>query len=504
MQPVLTHIPIIFDKSHLLTIGERLYSTSLDLVRELVSNAYDADATTVRITVQPGTITVEDNGSGMNEAQLRQYFTIGSREKRIHTISQVYKRKRIGEFGIGKFSVLTIAERFLIDTQDATTQFHASLLFDTQEWNRDPHNWHIPCNILPYDPPRGSGTRVSITKMKKMLEPIQIIRAVRERFPLGKTDFHIFVNGSEVTATSIPGKRFPVHFETPFGSVQGEVILAILPSTQQNVIDAGITIRVKEIAITKSMFGFETSHAIGTNRIRGSINADFLPITSSRNDLIQDCDEYQMVYEKMRIILRGVLREVKNLAFQRENARASEALREALDKMGRAFKKNPGLFEKDSIDPPIGYQAKRTTKQEEGYYISKAQFVDAGPSPFISNSEQTQDTPEQRPPIKRRHAILANRAIIRKMHFRNLGLVCRMERYGPGFPPSFREQGIIFINIDHPLYNKQMNNSTLLTMFISGLIAKEVALEKHPHDATEAYALHYKLLTDAFKDIKQL
>ena len=43
----ITHIPIVFDKSHLLTIGERLYATSLDLIRELVSNAYDADATTV-------------------------------------------------------------------------------------------------------------------------------------------------------------------------------------------------------------------------------------------------------------------------------------------------------------------------------------------------------------------------------------------------------------------------------------------------------------------------
>lgn len=43
----ITHIPITFDKSHLLTIGERLYATSLDLIRELISNAYDADSTKV-------------------------------------------------------------------------------------------------------------------------------------------------------------------------------------------------------------------------------------------------------------------------------------------------------------------------------------------------------------------------------------------------------------------------------------------------------------------------
>lgn len=38
-------IPIIFDKSHLTTIGTPMYAESLDLVRELVVNTYDADAT---------------------------------------------------------------------------------------------------------------------------------------------------------------------------------------------------------------------------------------------------------------------------------------------------------------------------------------------------------------------------------------------------------------------------------------------------------------------------
>lgn len=43
-------IPVVVDKSHLLTIGTRLYTESLDLIRELVANAYDADATEARIS----------------------------------------------------------------------------------------------------------------------------------------------------------------------------------------------------------------------------------------------------------------------------------------------------------------------------------------------------------------------------------------------------------------------------------------------------------------------
>jgi len=72
-------IPVVVDKSHLLTIGTRLYTESLDLIRELVANAYDADATEVRISFLENMIIVEDNGSGMDEEGLKQYFTIGSR-----------------------------------------------------------------------------------------------------------------------------------------------------------------------------------------------------------------------------------------------------------------------------------------------------------------------------------------------------------------------------------------------------------------------------------------
>ncbi|TSC68011.1 MAG: hypothetical protein G01um101466_571, partial [Parcubacteria group bacterium Gr01-1014_66] len=340
-----TDIPVVFDKSHLLTIGQRLYSTSLDLVRELVSNAYDADATVVKIEVRPGMIVVEDNGSGMDEERIRQYFTIGSQEKRLHAVSPKFERKRIGEFGIGKFSVLTIAERFLIETQQDAAAFGARILFDTREWSRDAHNWSVPCMIIPYDAMRGSGTRITITHMNKSLEPSHIVRAIRERLPLGKEDFRIFVNGSEVMATSVPGKRFPVHFETPFGVVTGEIILANIPPTRENLADAGITIRVKQIAVTKSLFGFESSHAVGVNRLRGWINADFLPITSSRDNVIWDSDEHQAIHVKMREILRGITRDARNLALQRENARASEVLREALDKIGRAFRKNPHILD---------------------------------------------------------------------------------------------------------------------------------------------------------------
>ena len=66
------YLPVTVDKSHLITIGERLYSESIELVRELVNNAYDADATEVDIKMTDQLIEVRDNGTGMDRNVLQR------------------------------------------------------------------------------------------------------------------------------------------------------------------------------------------------------------------------------------------------------------------------------------------------------------------------------------------------------------------------------------------------------------------------------------------------
>ncbi len=95
-------LPVRVDKSHLVTIGERLYAESVELIRELVNNAYDADATEVHVSITDEEIQVQDNGLGMDLGGLREYFTIGTADKRVHPKSPRFGRQRIGQFGIGK------------------------------------------------------------------------------------------------------------------------------------------------------------------------------------------------------------------------------------------------------------------------------------------------------------------------------------------------------------------------------------------------------------------
>ena len=81
MQSSPDYIPVTIDKSHIITIGERLYTENIEFVRELVNNAYDADATLVEVIVWEDAIEIRDNGSGMDRDGLNQYFNIGSQQK---------------------------------------------------------------------------------------------------------------------------------------------------------------------------------------------------------------------------------------------------------------------------------------------------------------------------------------------------------------------------------------------------------------------------------------
>jgi hypothetical protein len=110
------------------TIGRDLISNEVVSLVELIKNAYDADATNVRIVfeepLQPsqGGIVIEDDGVGMSLAVIKKAWfepaTI-SKTKNTHTPSG---RRVTGEKGVGRFAA-TLAP--LIDAPDARVELTA-------------------------------------------------------------------------------------------------------------------------------------------------------------------------------------------------------------------------------------------------------------------------------------------------------------------------------------------------------------------------------------------
>ncbi len=100
-------------------LSRSLYADFPRAIRELISNAYDADATEVRINVsiRNKEITVEDNGNGMSPEQFGQYLMIAGETIEGGQYSPKFNRRRIGRFGVGFLASFPFCERIEITSK---------------------------------------------------------------------------------------------------------------------------------------------------------------------------------------------------------------------------------------------------------------------------------------------------------------------------------------------------------------------------------------------------
>src|SRR5919205_3654800 len=88
-----------------------------EIVKELVENAFDEDATRVLVTVlSNGSIAIEDD-AGMDQNGMDKFLLLGSPHKKIESISPKLKRIRTGRYGTGRLSFLTSFESMKIKTR---------------------------------------------------------------------------------------------------------------------------------------------------------------------------------------------------------------------------------------------------------------------------------------------------------------------------------------------------------------------------------------------------
>ena len=122
-------------------------------IRELASNAYDADALSIKITINNDfkSISVEDDGNGMSESEFRKYLTIAG-TKTSSEITRRYKRKRIGQFGVGFLAVFPFCNTLEIITSvensdEILTAKIPSIDFTQGAKNQLVEEISIPCKI---------------------------------------------------------------------------------------------------------------------------------------------------------------------------------------------------------------------------------------------------------------------------------------------------------------------------------------------------------------------
>lgn len=126
-------------------ITDGIYRQPGSALRELLANAYDADATRVTVTTDRPrfrTIRVEDNGIGMSPDMIEYVLeNIGGSSKRVTAGTKLGitdkanpnlspgGRRLIGKIGIGLFSVSQLARSFHIVTKQADDDYYSIIRF---------------------------------------------------------------------------------------------------------------------------------------------------------------------------------------------------------------------------------------------------------------------------------------------------------------------------------------------------------------------------------------
>jgi hypothetical protein len=232
-------------------------------------------------------------------------------------------------------------------------------------------------------------------------------------------------------------------------------------------------------------------------RIRGEINADFLPITSDRSNFVVDSPEYRAFVK----VMAGIMPEVKKIlgkeADQRQDRRAGRVVKEALQRIHRALARNPDLSPFGPI--PYGDEMGGGTgavfkpKEDEE---AKKEDTEIEPKAAAEPNQPPQRKKRRNPLVKK----ITPNAIVRRMRMGDSSVSVCLDFFGENGPECFSEGNIVYINRDHPLYKRESQKPTMYTMYIARLLTQEISLMHETRSPRLAFTRQSKLLKDAFTD----
>lgn len=203
-------------------LGESYRSTE-QAIKELIDNAWDADAENVWITLpEPMTdapIVVKDDGTGMTEKEVRsEYLNIASdRCSRKGDTTQDKRRPVKGRRGIGKFAGLVTAEVMDLETKARGTctllQIAKQNLLDA---DRDLERIDLPITAQACEESE-HGTTVTLSDLNQKLA-FPLPDTLKELLVLEygrQPGFTLHVNDEPLAQKDIPGQQFTAEVDLP-------------------------------------------------------------------------------------------------------------------------------------------------------------------------------------------------------------------------------------------------------------------------------------------------
>ncbi len=190
-----------FSPDILSRLGEELISNPEQGIIELVKNSYDADATNCTLelkgtSTEGGSITISDDGLGMDEATIINGWLVIGRSKKISRQLTDLGRLPVGDKGLGRLAALRQGSQVTLLTRPANEpEIEYSLTIDWSEFDKVDVVEAVNFNIDKHETNKSHGTDIIINNLHIKLARREIQKLARELIlladPFGdSTGFH--------------------------------------------------------------------------------------------------------------------------------------------------------------------------------------------------------------------------------------------------------------------------------------------------------------------------
>lgn len=327
--------------SRLPTLLSQEYSSTERALKELIDNAWDADATTVRITLphpmSDEQIIVEDDGTGMTEEELRRHYLSIATDRRAQRgeFTALKKRKVKSRKGIGKFSGLMAAAEMYIES--AARGKRCSFILNIEDLSTvdDIEQLDLPLKIDECTS-HEQGTRIKLGRLHQGLafpSPDKLRQILLQEYGR-EEDFSIHVDGKKLDVSDLSGQYKEVISQI---NGIGPITLRFSISDKKTALrEPGITIRVGDKTVGKPVFfGLENSDDLPSKLLRklfGEIEADgLLPhVTAGWDSLVENSELLLALEKHVQPLLREAFREQYGIEMRLAQARLKRKIQERL------------------------------------------------------------------------------------------------------------------------------------------------------------------------------
>ncbi|MGI2145105.1 TIGR02391 family protein [Shewanella frigidimarina] len=314
-----TTLEMRFDPRTIQHLGVKMYSTLPPALSEIISNAYDADASNVKIELfenngQPKSISIIDDGEGMSLSDIINKFLVIGRNRREDigdVFSPRFNRLSTGKKGLGKLALFGLANKITVRTikDKKLNVFELSWdeLINTKSGSYEPH-----IEILDQYTENKNGTTIKLSELKRKskFDANSLANSISRIFNIDE-NFSISIKVNQEPSIIVSMERRYNNLETQFiwvveeiinenkNNITGKILTSKLPISPASGL-RGITIYSRGKLVNQPEFFSDSSSSHFYQYLTGWINADFIDnleddvISTNRQSINWDQEDMEL------------------------------------------------------------------------------------------------------------------------------------------------------------------------------------------------------------------